>query len=247
MNAPVQTSQPILSLQSITKRYKGLTAINQVSIDIEPGTVTSIVGPNGAGKSTLFNLISGYVQPSEGRVLFQGQDITGKPTYAIAQLGIARAFQIAKPFPELSVQRNIHVGALFGRTGPRDPQALTEHALDICRLGPWRDAAASTLSVGNLRRLELARAIAARPALLLADEPCAGLNETETGEIIEVIAQICTTGITVVLVEHDIKAVRRVSKRVVVIEAGRTIADGTAETVFSDPAVITAYLGTTAT
>ncbi|MBS0224025.1 MAG: ABC transporter ATP-binding protein [Proteobacteria bacterium] len=234
----------ILSIEGLTRQFKGLRAIQDLSFAVESKSITSIVGPNGAGKSTLFNMISGYLKPTAGHILFEGREITGKAPHLVCGMGIARAFQIAKPFPELSVEKNVLVAATFGRLGPRDRQATTEHAIEVCHLAEWRHQPASALSIGNLRRLELARAIAARPTLLLADEPCAGLNETETREVIDVLSTIRKSGVTVLLVEHDIKVVRRVSDRVIVIEAGRKIADGTASQVFSEQAVIDAYLGT---
>ena len=236
----------LLAVNRLCKTFRGLRAIDDVSFDIPQGSITSIVGPNGAGKSTLFNMISGYLKPTAGDAKLAGERITGMPPYVIAGRGIARAFQIAKPFPALSVERNVMVAALFGRTGPRDVDATVDRAITTCRLEAWRHVAASTLSIGNLRRLELARAIAARPLLLLADEPCAGLNETETREVTDAIAEIRRQGMTVLLVEHDIRAVRRISDRVIVLEAGRKIAEGTAEDVFSRQDVIDAYLGTAA-
>lgn len=234
----------LLTIESLTKQFRGLRAIADVSLTVERESITSIVGPNGAGKSTLFNMVSGYLQPTSGRVLFDGQDITGMAPYRICRQGVARAFQISKPFPELSVRENILVAASFGRAGERDAEATTAQAIDICHLTALRDRRAGSLSIGNLRRLELARAIAARPILLLADEPCAGLNDAETRELTTVLSKIREAGVTILLVEHDIKAVRRVSDRVVVLEAGRKIADGSATDVFSDQAVIDAYLGT---
>jgi ABC-type branched-subunit amino acid transport system ATPase component len=234
----------ILEIEGLTKQFKGLRAIHDLSFSVTRESITSIVGPNGAGKSTLFNMVSGYLRPTAGRIRFDGREITGTTPFRVCQMGIARAFQIAKPFPELSVEKNVLVAASFGRSGPRDPSATTERAIEICHLSAWRQQPAAALSIGNLRRLELARAIAARPLLLLADEPCAGLNEIETGEMTDVLSTIRSAGVTVLLVEHDIKAVRRVSDRVIVIEAGRKIADGTASQVFSDQAVIDAYLGT---
>ncbi|WP_119462651.1 ABC transporter ATP-binding protein [Rhodospirillaceae bacterium SYSU D60014] len=236
----------LLTIDSLTKQFKGLRAIEEVSFTVEPQSITSIVGPNGAGKSTLFNMISGYLKPTAGKILFDGRDITGSAPYRVCRQGIARAFQISKPFPELSVRENVLVAASFGRLGVRDPMATTTQAIDICHLTPWANQPAGSLSIGNLRRLELARAIAARPILLLADEPCAGLNEKETRELTDVLSKIREAEVTVLLVEHDIKAVRRVSDRVIVIEAGRKIADGAAADVFADQTVIDAYLGTTA-
>lgn len=233
----------ILSIEGLTKQFKGLRAMSDVSFSVDERSITSIVGPNGAGKSTLFNMISGYLKPTSGLVVFQGKDITGVIPYHICRQGIARAFQISKPFPELSVRENVLVAASFGRAGERDPDETAERAIDLCHLSPLREQEAGSLSIGNLRRLELARAIAARPILLLADEPCAGLNDTETRELTEVISGIRDSGVTVLLVEHDIKAVRRVSDRVIVIEAGQKIADGSANEVFSNQLVIDAYLG----
>jgi ABC-type branched-subunit amino acid transport system ATPase component len=233
----------ILSLEGVGKRFAGLRVIDGISFEVTERSITSIVGPNGAGKSTLFNIISGYLKPTEGRVAFRGETITGLAPYHICRRGIARAFQISKPFPELSLRENVLVAANFGRAGERDVDTVTRQALDICNLRPVAAQQARTLSIGNLRRLEIARAIAARPLLLLADEPCAGLNDTETRELSEVLLRIRDSGITVLLVEHDLKAVRSVSDRVIVIEAGRQIADGTADEVFADQAVIDAYLG----
>jgi len=233
----------ILSLEGVGKRFAGLRVIDGISFEVTERSITSIVGPNGAGKSTLFNIISGYLKPTEGRVAFRGETITGLAPYHICRRGIARAFQISKPFPELSLRENVLVAANFGRAGERDVDTVTHQALDICNLRPVAAQQARTLSIGNLRRLEIARAIAARPLLLLADEPCAGLNDTETRELSEVLLRIRDSGITVLLVEHDLKAVRSVSDRVIVIEAGRQIADGTADEVFADQAVIDAYLG----
>jgi ABC-type branched-subunit amino acid transport system ATPase component len=236
-------SEPILRLTHVTKRFRGLVATNDVSLDLSEGTISSLIGPNGAGKSTLFNLVTGYVPPTAGEIYFRGRRIDGLPTERIAALGIARAFQIAKPFPELSVLDNVRIGALFGRSGPRDVAAVTQAALTITGLDALTDRPALSLTVGYLRRLELARAIAARPALLLADEPCAGLNHTETEEIVDILRKVRDQGVTVLLVEHDMAAVMRVSDHVFVLDAGAKIAEGDPQAVKSDARVIAAYLG----
>jgi branched-chain amino acid transport system ATP-binding protein len=236
-------SEPILRLTHVTKRFRGLVATNDVSLDLSEGTISSLIGPNGAGKSTLFNLVTGYVPPTAGEIYFRGRRIDGLPTERIAALGIARAFQIAKPFPELSVLDNVRIGALFGRSGPRDVAAVTQAALTITGLDALTDRPALSLTVGYLRRLELARAIAARPALLLADEPCAGLNHTETEEIVDILRKVRDQGVTVLLVEHDMAAVMRVSDHVFVLDAGAKIAEGDPQTVKNDARVIAAYLG----
>ncbi|MFN6951193.1 MAG: ABC transporter ATP-binding protein [Albidovulum sp.] len=234
----------ILEASALSKSFRGLKAIQNVSISVPKGSICSLIGPNGAGKSTFFNLLTGYFPPDAGTVRFNGSDITGKAPEAIAQLGIARAFQIAKPFPGMSVRENVRIGALFGRSGPRDVGAETDNALRLAGLDALQEREAKELTVGQLRRLEVARALAARPSLLLADEPCAGLNPTETAEMVDILRRIRAAGATVLLVEHDMSAVMIVSDHVMVLEAGVLIAQGTPEEVTHDPRVIAAYLGT---
>jgi ABC-type branched-subunit amino acid transport system ATPase component len=234
----------ILAVDKLSKNFRGLAAISDVSFTIEAGSITSIIGPNGAGKSTMFNLVTGYLEPSAGEIAFQGRRITGLATNKIAELGVARAFQIARPFRELSVFENVRIGALFGKAGPRDVAATTERAMQLAAIAHLAQQPASALTVGQLRHLEVARAIATRADLLLADEPCAGLNPTETAAMIDVLRQIRASGVTVVLVEHDMPSVMEVSDRILVLDAGRLIAEGAPRDVANNPKVIAAYLGT---
>jgi branched-chain amino acid transport system ATP-binding protein len=237
-------SAPILRVEALTKRFRGLLAISDVSFAVEPGSITSVIGPNGAGKSTLFNLVTGYLAPTAGTVSFKERTITGLATNRIAELGVSRAFQIARPFRDLSVAENVRIGALFGKAGARDVARTTRDALDLAGIAHLAEEPASVLTVGQLRHLEVARAIATRAELLLADEPCAGLNPTETAAMIDVLRRIRTSGVTVVLVEHDMPSVMEVSDRVLVLDAGRLIADGAPAKVSKNPQVIAAYLGT---
>lgn len=241
--APAEGAPADLRVSNLTMRFRGLVAIDDVSIGFAPGRISTIIGPNGAGKSTIFNMISGYLRPSAGEIRLDGARIDGMPTHRLAQKGIARAFQIARPFHGLDVFENALVGALFGRDGPRDAVAVTEDALRVAGLAGLAGERASSLPVGNLRKLELARVLAARPRLVLADEPCAGLNPTESQEMVAILEELRRRGATVLLVEHDMPIVMQVSSHIHVIAAGRLIAEGPPAAIARDQRVIDAYLG----
>ena len=240
---PVEPGEPILKFVGLVRAFRGLRAIDGVDLAIAPGSITTIIGPNGAGKSTLFNMATGYLAPTEGEIWYEGRRIDGTPTYRINRAGMARVFQIAKPFHGLSVYENVLVGALFGCEGARDPRKVTEEALAFTQLSPLAGEVASSLPVGHLRRLEFARALATRPRLILADEPCAGLNRVETAQMMAMLQAARRRGATVVLVEHDMETVMKISDKVFVIAAGRLIAEGAPADIVHCPAVIEAYLG----
>jgi branched-chain amino acid transport system ATP-binding protein len=233
----------LLRIDGVCKRFGGLLALDHVSLTAEQGRITAVIGPNGAGKTTLFAIISGFVRPSEGSVFFAGADITTEPPHARARRGIARTFQLVQPFAELTVHQNIAVGAYLTR--PARPDALAA-AADIARLvglGGLLDRLPRTLTVSALKRLELARALAIKPRLLLLDEILAGLNPSEIRDFVPVILNIRDGGVTIVLIEHVMQAVMTLAEHVHVLSEGRLIASGAPRTVASDPAVMQAYFG----
>jgi branched-chain amino acid transport system ATP-binding protein len=245
----------LLEVSGVSKRFAGLLALDHVDLAVEEGSIHSIIGPNGAGKSTLLNVLTGNLLPDEGAVVFDGTSLLGRPPFEINQLGIARVFQTPEIFPDLSLLDNVMIAALAARDGsfrlnllehPRRRsrvQDLAADALANVGLDRLRQTQARHLSRGDKRRLELAVCLAHRPRLLLLDEPTAGMSQSETHSTVELLREISTTGMTKLIIEHDMDVVFALSSRITVLHQGRVIADGRPEAIRADAAVQEAYLG----
>lgn len=233
----------LLKVENITKRFGGLVAVNDLSLHVEKGEILGLIGPNGAGKTTAFNMISGVYKPNEGQVFFDGDDITGLRPDQVCKLGLARTFQVVKPFPQLSVLDNVMVGA-YNRTGNNlVARNKAMEIIDFLGMGDTVDQLAGSLSVAGRKRLEIAKVYATDPKMILLDEAMAGLRPKETDEIIELVRQISQQGIALLLVEHVMKVIMSLADRIVVIHHGVKIAEGEPQQVVQDKAVIDAYLG----
>jgi branched-chain amino acid transport system ATP-binding protein len=235
-------SAPILSVQGVTKRFDTLVAVADVNLDVARGEKLGIIGPNGSGKTTLINCITGVLRPEQGTIAFEGVDISSLPTYQRARRGITRSFQIPRPFVGMSVLENLLVPLDYLEGGKNE----IEHARGILAtvgLQPRADDPAESLTHLELRKLELARALAAEPQLLIADEVMAGLSEPEIDEVLEILFALNTRGVTVIMIEHIMHAIMRFSKRLLCMETGRIIADGTPQDVGANPEVRRVYFG----
>lgn len=247
-----------LEIQNLTMQFGGLVAVNDVSLTVEPGEIHGLIGPNGSGKTTIFNVVSGYYKPTKGRVLFDGKPISGLPAHKITACGFARTFQNLRLFTSMTVLDNVLVGMghhaktalwqqILDPVGvQREDRALTDKAMDLLKLfdiAEFARARATSLPYGNQRRVEMARALATDPKIVLLDEPAAGLNETETDALRETLLKIRDSGVTIFIVEHDMKLVMGICNVITALDYGKKIAEGTSAEVKNNPVVIEAYLG----
>ena len=233
----------LLQVSNLTKRFAGLVAVNDVTFDVAEGSITALIGPNGAGKTTCFNMIAGALPPTSGSVRFDGQDIVGKAPEALCHLGIARTFQIVRPLSGMSVLDNVVVGALVRSKSLHDARTTARDVLDRVGLSAKADQQASALTLPDRKMLELAKATATRPRLLMLDEVMAGLRPAEADRIVSVLRQLRAEGVTILLIEHVMRVVMAVAEKVVVLHHGEKIADGTPSEVVSNPRVVESYLG----
>ena len=237
---------PIIEVRQLTKRFKGLTAVKDVSFSIKEGAITGMIGPNGAGKSTTFNMICGYYPPTEGQIFYHGEDITNKKAYEYTKMKIARTFQIMKPLKNLSVLENVIASCYFGHAAAKNEREARERAMEILAftgLYDKRHVLSKDMGTPDQKRLEMARALATKPELLFLDENMAGLNPAETEAAIELIREINKSGVTIFLIEHIMQAVVSLCEEAIVLHHGENFAEGTPEQVMNDPYVMEVYLG----
>jgi branched-chain amino acid transport system ATP-binding protein len=236
-------AEPLLHIDRVFKRFGGLLAVDNASLAVPAGRITALIGPNGAGKTTLFSIISGFLRPSEGRIFYRGSDITGMPPHLLARRGIARTFQIVQPFAGLTVHENIAVGAHLSRRSRADALDAAAEVASMVGLGDLLGRPAASLTIAGRKRLEVARALATNPEVLLLDEVLAGLNPGELATMVPIIRGLAGRGITILMIEHVMQAVMSLAEYVFVLAEGRVIAEGAPQVVVGNARVVEAYLG----
>jgi len=233
----------ILEVEKLNKSFGGLVAVNNFDMSVEEGDIMGLIGPNGAGKTTVFNMVACFYSPDSGRVIFQGRNLVGMKPYQICELGIARTFQVTKPFVNNTVLENVMVGTFCRAGNTREARRKALEILEALEFSEYKDVPGHELTTVDHKRLELARALATQPKLLLLDEAMAGLNPTENLRLLDLLRKIRDRGITLVVVEHDMKAVMTLCERIILMDRGGKLVEGTPEQVAHDPKAITAYLG----
>ena len=233
----------LLKVEKLNKTFGGLTAVHDFDMEVEKGEIIGLIGPNGAGKTTLFNMVAGFYSPDSGRIIFQGRDLAGMKPYQVCALGIARTFQLTKPFVNHTVLENIMVGAFSRVSSARKARRKALQILEVVEFSEYKDVLGQELTTADQKRLEFARALATEPRLLLLDEAMAGLNPAEKLHLLGLFRRIRDGGITLVVVEHDMKAVMTLCERIILMHRGEKLVDGTPQKVANNPQAIAAYLG----
>ncbi len=233
----------ILQVENVTKQFGGLHALKGVSFEVQEGEILGLIGPNGAGKTTLFNVVSGFFRPDQGRVLFAGEQVSHLKPYDVCRRGLVRTFQVVKPFGNLTALQNVMVGSFLQAANPGRARARALEVLDLVGLSGQQEKVAKSLTIADRKRLEVARALATGPRVLLLDEVMAGLNPTELAQMLEILRRIRALGVTLLVIEHIMAAIMTVSERIVVLHHGEKIAEGPPKEVARDKRVIDAYLG----
>jgi len=233
----------MLDVSNLSRHFGGLTAVYNLSFSIEPGEIVGLIGPNGAGKTTTFNLLTGFIPPSAGEITFSGKRLNGLKPHQVCQLGLTRTFQIVQPFPDMTVLENVMVGAYARHTDPAEARRKSQQVLERVDMLHKSDTLGRELTLIELKRLEIGKALATEPSLLLLDEVAAGLNTVEVDDVLLLVRQLSQEGITLLIVEHLMKVIMNLSHRIIVLDFGQKIAEGTPEEISRNPAVLEAYLG----